>query len=122
MKASELRIGNLVQISGKTITMDSRIFHAVIHGFSGYDPEPIPLTEEWLAKFGFEPVREDNGYFRYTNGIIDLDHKFKLELFNGRPDEDDTKQYNPPLQFVHQLQNLYFALTGKELTIKREPS
>ena len=54
MKVSELRIGNFVLMSGTIVHMDVKLFHAVIHGFNGYNPEPIPLTEKWLIVFGCE--------------------------------------------------------------------
>ena len=83
-----------------------------------YNPklaEPIPLTEEWLVKFGFEEI----------DGFLTLD----LGSFSGarfifwygdvlnlfcKSDMMLSKQ----IKYVHQLQNLYFALTGEELTIK----
>jgi hypothetical protein len=73
--------------------------------------QPIPLTQEWLLKCGFERIigakkriykltyystiftYDEDGYFR-VNGLFVSCH------------------------FVHTLQNLYFALTGEELTIK----
>jgi hypothetical protein len=73
--------------------------------------EPIPLTEEWLVKFGFERSEEslcwslDGFLFEY------LDNKI-FPIFNRR-------EYC--LKHVHQLQNLYKALTGEELTIKQSP-
>ena len=80
------------------------------------DYEPIPLTEEWLERFGFS-VRKSLGFEAY-----DLDDTYTIyynttatpygfELSFGVDFEIEIKH-------VHQLQNLYFALTGEELTIK----
>jgi len=85
--------------------------------------EPIPLTEEWLLKFGFElyesgyyfPYKinnqweKDNWYFcaNYRYNQIDICHRGNL----GSLIRFDIK-------YVHQLQNLYFALTGTELEVK----
>jgi hypothetical protein len=63
----------------------------------------IPLTEEWLLKLGFEKTQ---GCF-LKNGIRLL--AIRDLYFRGSfPIKTDIK-------FVHQLQNLYFALTNQEL-------
>ena len=58
MKANELRIGNLLQ-GGKVLNFDNCIvkFKDKLHYVYGINHplcRPIPLTEEWLLKFGFE--------------------------------------------------------------------
>jgi hypothetical protein len=74
MKANELRIGNLfkfgvfIRVAKASDIADLEFIDKLDKKHSPY--KPIPLTKEWLVKFGF------------------------------------------------QLQNLYFALAGKELTIK----
>lgn len=103
MKANELRIGNLVSINKRTTTMDVKTFHAVIHGFSGYDPEPIVLTEKWVLKLGFE---QDVKFFKHENFEVERQDGF----FWYRTINDYLE-----VTYVHQLQNLYFALTGEEL-------
>jgi hypothetical protein len=73
--------------------------------------EPIPLTEEWLLKFGFHL----DPYKNFELNNININRlNFKLTIF-----EDDDR-YDIPIKtkYVHQLQNLYFALTGEELIIK----
>lgn len=65
---------------------------------------PIPLTEEWLFKFGFEGSDIDNYSIELSNGnffILDSLDPIARNIF-----------------YVHQLQNLYFALTGKELIME----
>jgi len=87
---------------------------------------PIPLTEDILLKIGFEVSDTEDSkakpYREYNyNGIV-------INLFRiGEPVflycADDTFKGNtvtysrPPLKYVHQLQNLIFVLTGKELNI-----
>ena len=70
--------------------------------------EPIELTEEWLIKFGHE-----------SSFIPDLYEIGKLSFYI---DDGicwiDVFGDSIEIKYVHQLQNLYFALTGKELTIK----
>lgn len=113
MKANELRIGNYFlwrgmcgtvnTISEKWITEQTNLGR-----FFYEDIEPIPLTEEWLVKFGFEQYNNTNHYF-YTNTkfIVKINSDTGY-LFGGIDHE--------PIKYVHQLQNLYFALTNEELT------
>jgi hypothetical protein len=114
MKAEELRIGNYFQWkSTKDIEQVYNIVSdfkwqgnaryktlkiANINDVSISDTEPIPLTEEWLVKL-------------WTNSI------------NYWIDTQYGKFWFQPLsleiEHVHQLQNLYFALVGEELKIKK---
>ena len=136
MEAKELRIGNLVKCNPK--------FSKEVSTFVEYDDEivkikhiseketewwsmgchitqliPIPLTEEWLLKFGFE--LNDDAYLK-TEGrqSISIPRFNKDDDFYILYQEDVGCGYNPLryLDYVHELQNLYFALTGKELTLK----
>ena len=127
MKATELRIGNLVIYEQTThyITLvdnlgciETRWINQLINE-SDYicsigTIKPIPLTEEWLLKFGFKKdTWTDNGLIIgswWNNGSILITDDFKL----------DGQEQMKSLQYVHQLQNLYFALVGEELTFKSE--
>lgn len=72
--------------------------------------EPIPLNEERLLNFGFIKVKPRSGVrSAYINNGIRIE-KSNSGLF----------YYKGNLIKVHQLQNLYFALTGKELSLKDE--
>ena len=82
--------------------------------------EPIALTQEWLVKFGFIPKAsiEYDGLTAYEipswgrivikEGILKTDEYYFLD---GLTQE---------IRYVHQLQNLYYCLTGEDLTIKDE--
>jgi len=88
---------------------------------------PIPLTEEWLNKFGFTWIKDANTF------VIPI-AKMKLQkmviTFDGdRPIIFSIADYytgkemiaiykDVSVQYVHQLQNLYFYLTGEELVLK----
>lgn len=112
MNASDLRIGNYVKgvRVGKVKTIFSTHFqvddiNSVSLGYSIQDKfEPIPLTEEWLIKFGFTKNFEE-----YSTKHLKIGKRVNKKGFyyGGRE-----------IKHVHQLQNLYFALTGEELTIK----
>jgi hypothetical protein len=118
MKANELRIGNLVIENGK-----QKKLHSISnHNAKDYSRvKPIPITEEWLVRFGFEKDEEfDEG------GIVDYRyflHKrnFTLSFTSNFSTEDfiyvNYNQGGVDCFFIHQLQNLYFALTGEELKL-----
>lgn len=140
MKANELRIGNFVKVNygGVSIICDVAkvIFNEIfVKGimdddkcefvFAG-DPEkyagkekgfePISLTEEWLLKFGFDKVlpRNDKMYYRLNDYFVIEDSR----VFLLGDDAFEILKLRQEIKYVHQLQNLYFALTGEELTIK----
>lgn len=124
LKARELRLGNLITSDGDVFVVnriDEEFVHAGAYIISklGLDNVDygIPLSEEWLMKFGFEDKR---GYEfpSYRKGLL---------LVYGRPNNEwiyivgkgmTAFESDPKPLYVHQLQNLYFALTGEELTIK----
>lgn len=121
MKASELRIGNWVeaedsdvykQVSG--IISDSLKFESNegFYWLEELEVDPIPLTEEWLIKFGFEKEDESEvlDHWFLGNFEINSDGWFVDYQANTIPCKE--------LKYVHSLQNLYFALTGQELEIK----
>jgi hypothetical protein len=133
IKANELRLGNYFLLKGKP----KKVKHIWPYGvgipteegddwtqvLEIEDIEPIPLTREILEKARFEKNR-DNDF------IISMALDFHLSI-SFYPDGafpiliKDSEMYNGEAQMVplnrldylHQLQNLYFALTGEELTL-----
>ena len=140
MKANELRIGNLIRFSedGTIFTIDSIEEKGLsvqnekeIAWIDLEEFEPIPLTEEWLLEVGFQikdqlSVHKTKIY--YISGIdVDYclcfadfrqDFGFYIEYTDSPFDKDLGVLYPITfgIKYVHQLQNLYFALTGEELT------
>jgi len=116
MKANELRIGNLIDL-GNRIAKINEIYHTACtvldleetqDTIEDYErTKPIPLTRESLLKFGFQDkFSEKRIYFRIKGMLIEVKNGSKF-YYN-----------NIHLKYIHQLQNLYFALTGKELILK----
>lgn len=112
MKSSEVRIGNYYLEFGVELKQVEFLRKDTVI----IDFNPIPLTEEWLLKFGFELLcrKSTNGFkntiFSMRNpswSLMELDKGYGVNFWQGNN-----------LLYVHQLQNLYFALTGEELTIK----
>lgn len=136
----ELRIGNLLKavLTGEVIEVDWLVLKHIqddgniqsCHLPNGGGPvyEPIPLTEEWLRRCGFEKTD-----YKYEDGstapgfwlhpflirFIEEADAYMMEYFPYRQSHNCI-----PGKFlnVHQLQNLYFALTQKELEIKEVAS
>jgi hypothetical protein len=129
MEAKELRIGNWVnswRISGDWIPKQIESGKEIDFVFMQEENiiyKPIQLTEEWLLKMGFE--KDDNYYtsYRLDEGYITVkaeDNDWDdlcLDVFIKTADMD-KEFYLTAIEHVHSLQNLYFALTGEELTIK----
>jgi hypothetical protein len=92
--------------------------------------EFIPLTEEWLIKFGFEKViyeSDETGYGTDYEleikgvGCISYSDDFSCALFGSKESSKHELGFLPNwdnCKHVHSLQNLYFALIGEELKIK----
>lgn len=108
INANELRIGNYLTIIGITpIKIDAQRILSISNGDTDY--KPIPITEEWLLKFGFVKSDHYSGGYKWHNGMF-----YILELAKDAFYCDYTLIFS--VDYVHQLQNLYFALTGTELT------
>jgi hypothetical protein len=115
MKANELRIGNYV----KSNDVNMAPYFIVTASFLKQNEnemswfiDPIKLTEEWLLKLGF---KYNDNIGLYQNGGFDVDIEDDVYCHFYMNDYGDWYKY---IEYVHQLQNLYFALTGEELTVE----
>ena len=117
LRAEELRIGNLVKdIDGNIFNIKQENLCDFANGFIVV--KPIPLTEEWLLKFGFEKTL--NQYKKLTlSNKIGCDNIPFIILFLDNQYQYDDLRFRTNIQYVHNFQNLFFALTGEELTIKK---
>jgi hypothetical protein len=122
MKANELRIGNWVDWNGE-LGVISQLLELEVAFKCGesdlYESlQPIPLTEEWLLKFGFEMINSSPiNYKIYCLKDITFNviKDSNIKLYNKIVYSEQYKL----IESVNQLQNLYFALTGEELTITK---
>jgi hypothetical protein len=122
MKATELRIGNYVNsrkyntVKVEAIMFDTIFMEGIDEPESLIDINPILLTEECLIKNNIPKTINwlwlDSEYcitLDFTN-VCGQDTNGRYEIwvyFNGTL----LKQ----VQYKHQLQNLYYTLTGKEI-------
>jgi len=122
MEAKELRIGNWVSFYHIAEKIDTGEF--VVHkqeiqirrNMMG-DIEipdnlrPIPLTEDWLLRLGF--TKKGDSFLLDNIKLMCEDNNWKepaIDVFSNTA-------YLTCIEYVHQLQNLYFCLTNNELTI-----
>jgi len=134
---NELRVGNYaIRPNGMIAEIALCDFALESDKMSDFEKwNPILLTEEWLFKFGFI---ETYRYLENKDGLRRMAHK-KTELFTTVINSSKEKVINArgfsfdsspkelvqlvelkyKIEYVHQFQNLHFALTGKELTIKQ---
>ena len=119
MELKELRIGNWVMGHHKPFRWGLKHFHLLKQ--SNLDEiikEPIALTEEILLKCGF---RDNEGrivrhfhvkYVYYSVVSSDVPFSFKIGFSDGK------EFFITNVEYLHQLQNIYFSLTGVELKVK----
>jgi hypothetical protein len=91
--------------------------------------EPIPLTPEWLERYGYIEMEYVYSDGSKTNAFVGKGRRYIIRYFKhiaetpyyGVEHSPYPQSHNcipGELRYVHQLQNLYYALTGEELTIK----
>jgi hypothetical protein len=119
MEAKELRIGNyckeITHSKNGIVKVSKRHFEEIED--NQIDLFPIPLTEEWLLKFGFK--RNSCIKIGYSIGSVPQIDYYDgcIQVVTYCIDGEVTIELDH-IKHVHQLQNLYFALTNKELISK----
>jgi hypothetical protein len=127
MKANELRIGNWVMVFPVKhpqqvcdVMFDSVNTDSVFGQHYG-EVDPIPFTEDWLLRFGFKKfetsdisghdiIEPNEKTIYYEKGRFTI-----VQWGMNTPLFFSSHHLRVQIQHVHQLQNLYFALTGEEL-------
>lgn len=115
IQAHELMIGNKLYRNGIVVTINGRSIFDIWDKSEEYSP--IPLTPEILVKSGFVIKHSSidvygKPFSRYKLKNITIFFRDGL-LESISVSETKIKDF----KYVHQLQNLYFALTGKQLEI-----
>jgi len=130
MKAQELRIGNYLK-KDVVVKIDAKIIFDI--WIEAEDYEPVPITEEWVLKFGGEMYDylvdddddDEENNFTFIEYKLILKNKRYCYTVGSCPNGFFdfclclTWHRDPILlitiKYVHELQNLYFALEGEEL-------
>ncbi len=131
MEGRELRLGNIVNFLEGSSWLQGRVNNineskCVIgtRSIKTLNIQGIGITDEWLIKFGFREMEDTGeGYpiFYPPQGnkfqlyYSESNHKFNCDVldFSGRI----LVHGIVAIDHVHQLQNLFFMLTGEELTV-----
>jgi hypothetical protein len=130
MKAEDLRVGNYInyeQTTHELVSLNKDYCSSIwlrdknkiklLTNHSYKSIKPIPLTEQWLIDFGYEYSEgreiESSGFEEwYKDGVFlgnyNNEH-YIIEMF-------DQYGINTPIKHVHQLQNIHYFSTNKELT------
>lgn len=136
IKPQELRIGNLIQKKEykstwriiafwgtSMIEVDAGLVNFPtddLHQCDISEFEPIPLSEDWLKRMGFENIDDEIDFSEWQNGwvLIYGNGSDRQEPFTYRYSVDENgDDVTVEVKYVHQLQNLIHALTGTELEI-----
>lgn len=115
---NELRIGNIVLRKNSNDEWKETTVNLTYMGLIYEFPEdykPIPLTEDWFEKLGFELnddyLSEDHLYKDWVKKGVRIQLPFLTY-------SDEDGEVSIDIKSVHQLQNLFYSLTGEELTIQ----
>lgn len=120
IKVTDLRIGNVVQGNKGNIILVENIVESGINidwdwqepKYKIRDLNPIPLTEDWLSKLGFE--FEDRG-----EDVFDqIWSKDDFEIWEHSEGFCHNYHKGGDINHLHELQNMYFVLMGEELEVK----
>ena len=81
---------------------------------------PIPITNEWMINFGFNEDNEDFVYEEGRQGFIVAKAQDDDLILLYR--EDIGVPYNILrfINYVHEIQNIVFSLTEKDLKFKKK--
>lgn len=143
IKINELRQGNLVQTyKGEVIEWDFSLMAAGVNKLfksednSEVTVDPLPLTQGWLKSLGFDSrmingvvpewyimctppnyKREFSLFFRFGCMINTPQGVCDGQGWHPYMNSGDSHSFN--IQSIHQLQNVYFFITGEELKLKQ---
>lgn len=125
IEPNSLRIGNLVR-GPKGIEKVWDVMCDMVNTDKGErlyeDLEPLPITDEILLEMGFEED-DSNFWFDMETHHLELrlssDYYYPIYVQDAEMShEDEQRVCLNRVKFIHELQNLFFVLTGKELKYK----
>lgn len=122
MRNNELRIGNLILFDKNPVEVTGIQKSGLNFGKHGFAIsildwfQPIELTEDWLVRFGFT-LNMDNFNWNAAIGENEIGD-FQLALRYSDRIGWFFQSKCTVIKYVHQLQNLYFCITGEELKLK----
>ena len=128
MEIRELKIGNCFYNNGiiKTVSGIQIWPEEIVYDFDGnmnLEFEPVHLNYDLLIMFGFKNYVESDRMAllltinKYIDCYADNQDNYSTLYVSCSNDELDELRLCDNLKYAHQLQNLYFALTGEDLTL-----
>lgn len=145
MKAKHFRVGNFVKSNGVISSITSKDLQWMEQGelvtedFTPNAYNPIPISEDWLRLYNFKYYMKNiSGHPEKENMVRRWQYKFFIDgnewWFDFEVDQQPPTNFfwlnwnfggsnhfvhlPRKIEYVHQLQNLFFALTGEELELK----
>jgi hypothetical protein len=82
--------------------------------------QDIPITEEWLERFAKNGLVADGLVAEYWYRKLQIKYSKKTKKCIAGIVFENHPVFLRTLEYVHELQNLFFALTGEELELKKE--
>jgi hypothetical protein len=83
-----------------------------------YFYQALEISEEWLIRFGFKSVLDMSYSFPKPYDNLELAYYGSINGFKKGWVITKLFGFSNGIKYVHELENLYFALTGEELTYK----
>lgn len=134
IKATELRIGNKIKVSDDIVDVTDVCDDGTIGTTAYFDGQMgccdctdemangIPLTSKIIKRCGFVECEGMSGghwrFWRLENGWSVAECLKDEKSVGGKKGVFYWGDNNIPIIHLHRLQNIYYALTGEELTIK----
>ena len=104
IQKNEIRVGNWVSKDGEEYQATTNTAEIIERGA---ELQPIPLTLDWLSKFGFYIVNHIHGYTFFAH------KKYKIDVYK---EKTTWMGYSiKKCDFVHQLQNAIYILNGEDV-------
>ena len=128
IKENDLRLNNLVKWNGLVQKITAIAFGNCLldkHPTADYpveliDIDSVPLNEKILLNCGFKKRKSVFGYWIYEimfrHNVLSVD-----EVDSGLCYFYIGNTHIAQTRYVHELQNLYFSITGEELVFSTEP-
>lgn len=117
IQPNELRVGNCLLFKGNStinVKLDRFDLSAILYNEDEVlHYKPIELTEEILLKCGFKKAGTDKEVLMWLSDFYWYSSSPNFVSININDCIDKVIKCT----YLHQLQNLYFALTGEELEI-----
>lgn len=115
MEIKDLRIGNYVYLLGSVTSITRSDFSETEYGIALDNAKPIPISHDWLVRFGLEKFSNDSvkrkAVFYYIKDFWVGEMRNEILCYDFVGCE---------IMYVHQFQNLYFSIMGKEINFSEK--